>query len=160
MWCWLSQTLIWNRWCHQKNRWITSRIRWKNPHQRRKSQSFSRKKTNGENTSKPKSLKSMDKKFWKTKNGPKNKNNTTKPNTSSKKLRPSSLKLLNPTLSYKKETPPSLKYLPTSLNTPKLTSKDNLGPKSSTFWLKSPLPLPFKLMDLSFKKLSTFVTPY
>lgn len=41
MWRWLSQTLIWNRRCHQKNWRITSWIRWKNPHQKWKSQSFS-----------------------------------------------------------------------------------------------------------------------
>jgi len=41
MWRRLSQTLSRNRWRHQKNCWITSWIRWENPHQRRKSQSFS-----------------------------------------------------------------------------------------------------------------------
>jgi len=131
----------------------------KSPSETKKSE-FSEKRKNGEITWSTKSPKSMPKKFWKTKNGPKNRNNTTKLNTLSKKLKPSSLNPWKPTLSYKKETPPSPKFLPTSPNTPKPTSKENLGPKSSTCWPKSPAPPPSKPTNPPSKELLTYVTPY
>lgn len=102
----------------------------------------------------------MPTKPWKTKNGLKNKDNTTKLWPLSKKPNKSSLMPWNP-LSCKEPKKPQLPSPKSPLtwpNTPDLTSKENLGTPSWTSCHKSPPMPPFKPTNPPSTELSDYVT--